>query len=399
MARVQVAADSFPTDGDLTGDGKNWSVLTGTSPTPWKVVGGRATEYTDEHRTVVYGANTFQNDQYATANLYGIDYNDPTYRAGVIVRASGSGATANYYSAWVTTTVGNYVLYVQKVVNNVGTNLHSGTVISFALGDSLTLEVDGGATTKLRLYRNGSTLLVPEITDSTNPHLSGRPGMVGRNSAAQMDNWVAGNLGTASASITLTPDPASAVVGGTTQITGTRSVAAPAGGGVTYNLTSSAPAVATVPATVSMAEGQTTATFNVTGVSLGSATITATNAADSSETDSSTVNVVTTRKLKLLAHIDALGATAVKGAVFAAPTGGALVGAKIGEFTGAAFKSTSESGQAPLEVAVADFGGSALTTADTPVCVWEGTSSATSALGNAAPIGSNGVHECTVIEV
>ncbi len=215
------------------------------------------------------------------------------------------------------------------------------------------------------------------------------------------DDWFSVLLEPASAAATiiLSPDPVSVVNGGTQQITITRSTAAPAGGGVTYNLVSDTPASATVPATVNMAEGQTTVTFNVTGVSVGSATITATNAADSGETDSITANVVTVRKLKLLAHIDALGATAVKGAVFAAPSGGALVGAKVGEFTGGAFKAVAESGQAPLEVAVGDFGGSALTTADTPVCVWEGTSAATSALGNAVAIGSVGPHECTVIEV
>lgn len=205
---------------------------------------------------------------------------------------------------------------------------------------------------------------------------------------------------TGAATITLTPDPASVNVGATRQITISRSEVAPAGAGVTYNLTSSAPAVATVPATVNIAEGESDATFNVTGVSLGgSVTITATNTADSGETDTSTVNVVAQTKLKLLAHIDALGATAVKGAVFEAPAGGAMVGALIGEFTGAAFKSVSESGQAPLEIDVDDFGGTTLTTADTPVVVWEGTSSATSALGNAVPIGSVGPHECVVVEV
>lgn len=203
-----------------------------------------------------------------------------------------------------------------------------------------------------------------------------------------------------SASIAISPDPASVTIGGTVQATITRSEAAPAGAGVTYNLTSGTPAAATVPATVNMAAGQATATFNVTGVSAGSSVITATNAADSGETDTITVNVVTVRKLKLLAHIDALGATAVKGAVFAAPTSGALVGAKIGEFTGASFGAAAENGKAPLSVDVADFGGEALTTADTPVCVWEGTSAAGSALpGSPAPFGSNGVHECTVIEV
>jgi hypothetical protein len=205
-------------------------------------------------------------------------------------------------------------------------------------------------------------------------------------------------LSSGSANIVLSPEPASVVTGGTLQMTITRSVAAPAGAGITYNLESDNEGVATVPASVVMSEGQTTKQFTLTAVSPGSATINATNAADSNETDDVSVSVTTGRRLRLLAHIDALGATNVRGAVFEAPTGGALVGSLIGEFTGAAFKASPESGQAPLEVAVDAFGGADLTSVDTPVCVWEATSAAGSALGNAVPIGSVGPHECTVIE-
>ncbi len=200
--------------------------------------------------------------------------------------------------------------------------------------------------------------------------------------------------------ITVTPDPTTATVGGTRTETITRSVAAGAGG-VTYNLTSSNASVATVPANTTMAEAATTKTFDITGVSVGTANITATNAADSGETDtiSITVSAPTTTTLKLLAHIDALGATAVKGAVFQPGTGGNLLGAKIGDFTGEAFESVAESGQAPLLVPVTSFGGGSLTVSDTPVCVWEATSAAGSALGSGVTIGSVGPHECTVVEV
>lgn len=198
--------------------------------------------------------------------------------------------------------------------------------------------------------------------------------------------------------IVLAPDPAAVSTGGTRQMIIERTVPAPAGAGVTYNLQSSAPAVATVPSTVNMAAGLTSATFDVTGVSVGATTITATNAADSGETDSASVSVAAQIKLKLLAHVDALGATDVKGAVFHPPAGGAIVGAKIGEFSGAAFGAVAEGGMAPLLVNVEDFDGEALNTSDTPVVVWEGTSATGSALGNAVPIGSVGPHECTVVE-
>lgn len=73
-----------------------------------------------------------------------------------------------------------------------------------------------------------------------------------------------------------------------------------------------------------------------------------------------------TRKLKVLAHSDAQSKTGVAGVVFQAPGGSDITGAKIGEFTGAAFSGTLEGGQSVLKVPVADFGGGALGTSDTP---------------------------------
>jgi hypothetical protein len=70
--------------------------------------------------------------------------------------------------------------------------------------------------------------------------------------------------------------------------------------------------------------------------------------------------------LKLLTHADAQSKTGVAGVVFAAPSGSDLTGDKIGEFTAQAFEATLEGGEAVLLVDVADFGGSALTTSDTP---------------------------------
>jgi len=92
------------------------------------------------------------------------------------------------------------------------------------------------------------------------------------------------------------------------------------------------------------------------------------------------------KKLKLLAHPNAASATGVYGSVFEAPTGGALTGNKIGNFSGAAFEATLENNKAVLKVDVADFGGSALTTSSTPVAIARNTSYTT------------GVLPCTVIE-
>ncbi len=73
------------------------------------------------------------------------------------------------------------------------------------------------------------------------------------------------------------------------------------------------------------------------------------------------------RKLKVLVHSSAAGATSVRGVVFTAPTGGQITGAEIGEFTSKTFEASLESGQAVLKVPIADFGGNSLTTSDTPV--------------------------------
>lgn len=95
----------------------------------------------------------------------------------------------------------------------------------------------------------------------------------------------------------------------------------------------------------------------------------------------------TTKYLKLLAHSSAASATSIAGVVFSAPTGGNITGTtRYGEFTGAAFEGTLESGQAVLKVAVADFGGSALTTSDTPVALVRNSTYTTGAVS------------CTVIE-
>lgn len=74
-----------------------------------------------------------------------------------------------------------------------------------------------------------------------------------------------------------------------------------------------------------------------------------------------------TKKLKVLVHSAAQSDSGVAGAVFEAPDGSDITGAKIGEFTGKTFESSLEGGLAVLKVPVADFGGSGLTTSDTPV--------------------------------
>ncbi|MFA5606812.1 MAG: hypothetical protein WDA07_06445 [Leucobacter sp.] len=84
------------------------------------------------------------------------------------------------------------------------------------------------------------------------------------------------------ASIIITPSPIIVVAGAAELATITRDQPAPAGG-VTYNLLSDNPNVATVPASVFMDEAETTAEFSVTGVTEGATTIDVENADDPDE--------------------------------------------------------------------------------------------------------------------
>ncbi|MBS1855790.1 MAG: hypothetical protein JST11_10520, partial [Acidobacteria bacterium] len=93
------------------------------------------------------------------------------------------------------------------------------------------------------------------------------------------------------ATMTLTPAPATITGIGTLNLTLTLSGAAP-GGGLLVNLASSNTGVATVPGSVTIAAGSTTATVPVTAVALGSATITASTAAPNVPNATSDITVV-----------------------------------------------------------------------------------------------------------
>lgn len=91
-------------------------------------------------------------------------------------------------------------------------------------------------------------------------------------------------------------------------------------------------------------------------------------------------------KLKVKVDSSAASASSVAGVVFAAPSGANITGAKIGEFTGKTFEASLESDWAVLKVPVADFGGTSLTTSDTPVALVRNTSN------------TSGIVSCTVIQ-
>lgn len=203
----------------------------------------------------------------------------------------------------------------------------------------------------------------------------------------------------AAPTITLTPDPSSVSIGTNQTMTITRTVAAPAGG-VPYNLTSETPATATVPATATMPEGQTSVSFVATSVGIGTTVITATNAADSGETDSVTHNVtsVLVKKAKFVVHSDFQGATNITIDVFQAPGTGALTGARLGAASGIAAEAALEGGQAVIKVPATSIGATGLAVGTSVRGVFKGTTAAASPLGNAVEGGSVATATGSIIE-
>lgn len=102
--------------------------------------------------------------------------------------------------------------------------------------------------------------------------------------------------------------------------------------------------------------------------------------------DAFTTASALTKKLKVKIDKSAQGATGVTGVVWAAPPPGENAGPEIGEFSGATFESALEDDKAVLKVPVSAFGGSALTTSDTPVALVRNTDH------------TSGIVPCTVIE-
>jgi len=130
---------------------------------------------------------------------------------------------------------------------------------------------------------------------------------------------------TAVSSVTLTP--ASVTAGATGQGTVTLSAAAPAGG-ATVALASSNATVATVPATMSIPSGSSSATFTITAVGPGSAAVTATMGTSTMQSSALTVTARAALVSVTLATGTILGGDTVNGTVTLsgpAPAGGASV--------------------------------------------------------------------------
>ena len=138
---------------------------------------------------------------------------------------------------------------------------------------------------------------------------------------------------TTGAVATVSLNASSVSAGGTSQGTVTLASAAPSGGS-NVSLASSNAAVATVPASVTVAAGATSATFTVTAVAAGSATITASLNGTSAQSPALTVTARLVVTAISLASTSIVGGSQVSGSVSlsgAAPAGGAAVALAAGD--------------------------------------------------------------------
>lgn len=141
-----------------------------------------------------------------------------------------------------------------------------------------TLLVDGAAVTTqfVSPTQMGATLTAPAVAGNLRLRLR-TPDPVNAGQNLESNEVI---LPVASGQLVLSPSSVSVVKGRTETITLTLPFAAPAGG-VVVNLASNAAAVATVPATVTIPEGQSSAGFVLSAIELGGATITASRAGSS----------------------------------------------------------------------------------------------------------------------
>lgn len=234
------------------------------------------------------------------------------------------------------------------------------------------LESDASVSIGSALTNNGTT------TFDAGDH----PSLSGGSTAPTLTSPTGTAIGTTTATIGATTDTATGTLYGYVSTSATPPSAAnlKAGTGATW---SGSVAVSSTGAKTLSATGLTAATGYYAHLIHTDGSANDSNIVTSAQF---TTNALT-KKLKLLAHADAQGDSGVAGVVFDAPTGSNITGPnKIGEFTGKTFEASLEGGKAVLKVPVADFGGSALTTLDTPVALVRNATNTT------------GIISCTVIE-
>ena len=212
-----------------------------------------------------YSAATLPNDQYAEVTINATN-NANNYR-GPAVRMNSSGGGQGYF---LEVSPSDLNVYLRIMIAGVLGGGGNGAVAAISTGDVFRIEVLGSTIT---LFQNGISKFSMTDTQVT----SGSAGMFDQtitgNATGDISAWDAGSIYSGTVvSVGLAP---SSVTYPTTS-TGTVTLSAPAPtGDIIVNLSSSDITVATVPATVTVLAGNTTATFTVTSLNkTGSSTIT-----------------------------------------------------------------------------------------------------------------------------
>lgn len=146
-----------------------------------EVIGASTTDHAD-----VITSWAFGNDQYSEVTFHGpVGYG--SFPAGPTVRSNA--VDAAYLLAVLNT---NWTVYKMPAF----TVLAGPTAVTPADGDVWRIEATGGATTTLKVYRNG-VQQGSNITDSSSALTTGKPGIfANRNTCTPMTAWAAGDFST-----------------------------------------------------------------------------------------------------------------------------------------------------------------------------------------------------------
>lgn len=251
---TQLGQDTFQrTDENPLSDGGNWAALAGS--TGLKLLTNTPVPITSFTVCIsVFNGivTSWPNDQYAEVTISEAVGGSTIW--GPVVRAQANGS---WYD--IEAVSGSSFNIVERPSQTVIAS--AATPPTLAAGGVVRLEAQGTGLTALTAYYNG----VSQCSGSGAAVTSGSPGIVAygaSTSVSNMTEWDAGSIysGTVS-SVGLSP---SSVTYPTTSTgTVTLSAAAPVGG-IVVSLTSGDVTIATVPATVTVLAGQTTATFTAT---------------------------------------------------------------------------------------------------------------------------------------
>ena len=217
----------------------------------------------------------------------------------VPVTGAGNGSTVIHASslpAIPDTTASVTVSSVGSIALSGNTALTAGqstpltVTLSVAAPSTVTVALTSSDTSKATVSPSSVVIGAGQKQPATQPQITGAGGG-SATITASASGWVPGTLGVQVTGASIQFSPTSATITGSQNFTLCSSSAAPAGG-ATYNVASSKPSVATVPATVAISGGQTCTNVLVTGVSSGTAVITATGGGATATANVTVVNAI-----------------------------------------------------------------------------------------------------------